>query len=145
MLTFPASSLCRPCVSVCFQMQAKKDPECVKVVVRCRPMSKKETEDGRKRIVEMDGKTGEVWFACCDVRFMLLRCEGCPVVWRTCFGDHLLLMLCILPMVLYSIVKSCLSLAADQCAEAVAELCFFVALATLILFAHVLVPRCDDF
>eukprot|EP00281_Chroomonas_sp_CCMP1168_P031002 CAMPEP_0206254094 /NCGR_PEP_ID=MMETSP0047_2-20121206/23511_1 /ASSEMBLY_ACC=CAM_ASM_000192 /TAXON_ID=195065 /ORGANISM="Chroomonas mesostigmatica_cf, Strain CCMP1168" /LENGTH=383 /DNA_ID=CAMNT_0053680365 /DNA_START=30 /DNA_END=1177 /DNA_ORIENTATION=+ len=42
-------------------IQAKKDPECVKVVVRCRPMSRKETEDNRKRIVEMDGKTGEVF------------------------------------------------------------------------------------
>lgn len=38
----------------------KKDPECVKVVVRCRPMSKKEIEDSRKRIVEMDTATGEV-------------------------------------------------------------------------------------
>lgn len=109
-------------------MQAKKDPECVKVVVRCRPMSKKETEDGRKRIVEMDGKTGEVWSACYDVRLMLLRCEDCPVVWRTYFGDHFPLMLCILPMVLCSTVESCLSLAADQCAEAVAKLCFFVRL-----------------
>eukprot|EP00284_Hemiselmis_tepida_P000280 CAMPEP_0174950646 /NCGR_PEP_ID=MMETSP1355-20121228/94441_1 /TAXON_ID=464990 /ORGANISM="Hemiselmis tepida, Strain CCMP443" /LENGTH=459 /DNA_ID=CAMNT_0016198277 /DNA_START=43 /DNA_END=1420 /DNA_ORIENTATION=- len=41
-------------------MQAKKDPECVKVVVRCRPMSRKETEDARQRIVEMDGKTGQI-------------------------------------------------------------------------------------
>ena len=44
----------------CQQVQSKKDPECVKVVVRCRPMSRKETEDGRARIVEMDQKTGEV-------------------------------------------------------------------------------------
>jgi hypothetical protein len=42
------------------QVQTKKDPECVKVIVRCRPMSRKETEDGRIRIVEMDSKTGEV-------------------------------------------------------------------------------------
>eukprot|EP00283_Hemiselmis_rufescens_P009731 CAMPEP_0173420350 /NCGR_PEP_ID=MMETSP1357-20121228/1876_1 /TAXON_ID=77926 /ORGANISM="Hemiselmis rufescens, Strain PCC563" /LENGTH=321 /DNA_ID=CAMNT_0014383131 /DNA_START=204 /DNA_END=1166 /DNA_ORIENTATION=- len=39
---------------------AKKDPECVKVVVRCRPMSRKEVEDARERIVEMNDKTGEI-------------------------------------------------------------------------------------
>jgi hypothetical protein len=38
----------------------KNDPECVKVAVRCRPMSRKEVEDSRQRIVEMDLKTGEV-------------------------------------------------------------------------------------
>mmetsp|Transcript_40600 Transcript_40600/g.128037 ORF Transcript_40600/g.128037 Transcript_40600/m.128037 type:complete len:750 (-) Transcript_40600:234-2483(-) len=42
-------------------LTSKKDPECVKVVVRCRPMSRKEVEDQRIRIVEMDTKTGEVW------------------------------------------------------------------------------------
>ena len=41
-------------------MSKKNDPECVKVVVRCRPMSKKEVEDSRQRIVDMDSKTGEV-------------------------------------------------------------------------------------
>ena len=40
---------------------SKKDPECVKVVVRCRPLSRKEVEDQRKTIVEMNNKTGEVW------------------------------------------------------------------------------------
>lgn len=34
--------------------------ECVKVVVRCRPLNSKETNDGRERIVEMDTKTGTV-------------------------------------------------------------------------------------
>jgi kinesin family protein 3/17 len=38
----------------------KKDPETVKVVVRCRPMSKKEVEDSRKRIIEMVSDKGEV-------------------------------------------------------------------------------------
>lgn len=38
----------------------KKDPETVRVVVRCRPMSRKEVEDGRSRIVEMNDTTGEV-------------------------------------------------------------------------------------
>ncbi|KAJ1496267.1 Kif3b protein [Baffinella frigidus] len=38
----------------------KKDPETVKVVVRCRPMSRKEVEDARNRIVEMNDGTGEV-------------------------------------------------------------------------------------
>jgi hypothetical protein len=42
------------------QIATKKDPECVKVVVRCRPMSRKEVEDQRKRIVEMNGDRGEV-------------------------------------------------------------------------------------
>jgi kinesin family protein 3/17 len=40
---------------------SKKDPECVKVVVRCRPLSRKEVEDQRQTIVEMNIKTGEVW------------------------------------------------------------------------------------
>ena len=42
------------------QTAVRKDPECVKVVVRCRPMSRKEVEDNRQRIVEIDKKTGEV-------------------------------------------------------------------------------------
>ena len=33
----------------------------MKVVVRCRPLSRKEVEDQRKTIVEMNNKTGEVW------------------------------------------------------------------------------------
>ena len=39
---------------------ASKDPETVKVVVRCRPMNKKEIEDQRTRIVDMDLKTNQV-------------------------------------------------------------------------------------
>lgn len=34
--------------------------ECVRVVVRCRPLNKKEIEDGRSRIVDMDLKAGQV-------------------------------------------------------------------------------------
>jgi kinesin family protein 3/17 len=37
-----------------------KSEECVKVVVRCRPLSEKEVNDGRQRIVDMDGARGEV-------------------------------------------------------------------------------------
>ena len=42
------------------QTALRKDPVCVKVVVRCRPMSRKVVEDNRQRIVEIDKKTGEV-------------------------------------------------------------------------------------
>eukprot|EP00961_Rhodomonas_salina_P114201 1536344-Rhodomonas_salina.1 len=38
----------------------KKNPECVRVVVRCRPMSRKEVEDNRKRIIEMNLELGEI-------------------------------------------------------------------------------------
>ncbi|XRA99031.1 kinesin-like protein [Pycnococcus provasolii] len=34
--------------------------ECVRVVVRCRPLNSKEKEDGRKRVVDMDTKAGTV-------------------------------------------------------------------------------------
>eukprot|EP00899_Mesostigma_viride_P027813 jgi/Mesvir1/8216/Mv12506-RA.2 len=34
--------------------------ECVKVVVRCRPLSSKEIADGRQRIVDMDEKIGQI-------------------------------------------------------------------------------------
>lgn len=34
--------------------------ECVKVVVRCRPLNSKERNDGRAIIVDMDAKTGQV-------------------------------------------------------------------------------------
>ena len=37
-----------------------KKEECVRVVVRCRPMSSKETADGRQKVVEMDKKRGSV-------------------------------------------------------------------------------------
>ncbi len=34
--------------------------ECVKVVLRCRPLNSKETAEGRERIVEMDRRAGQV-------------------------------------------------------------------------------------
>ena len=34
------------------------DTECVRVVVRCRPLNKQEVSDGRGQIVEMDDGTG---------------------------------------------------------------------------------------
>jgi hypothetical protein len=34
--------------------------ECVKVVLRCRPLNSKEREDGREKIVEMDTAIGQV-------------------------------------------------------------------------------------
>lgn len=37
-----------------------KTEECVKVVIRCRPLSTKENSDGRKRIVNMDDRTRQV-------------------------------------------------------------------------------------
>ncbi|XP_005108306.1 kinesin-like protein KIF3B [Aplysia californica] len=37
-----------------------KKPECVKVVVRCRPLNQKETSDGHERVVEMDVKRGVI-------------------------------------------------------------------------------------
>ena len=39
---------------------SKKAEECVKVVLRCRPMNGTEKEAGRKRIVEMNGETGAI-------------------------------------------------------------------------------------
>lgn len=38
----------------------KADAECVRVVVRCRPLNDKEKADGRARIVEMDKRQGQV-------------------------------------------------------------------------------------
>lgn len=37
-----------------------KKEECVKVVLRCRPMNSTEREAGRKRVVEMNGATGQI-------------------------------------------------------------------------------------
>ena len=37
-----------------------KNSECVKVVVRCRPLSTKETQNKRKKIVQVDGKSGQI-------------------------------------------------------------------------------------
>lgn len=39
---------------------AKADAECVRVVVRCRPLNAKETADGRSRMVEMAKGQGQV-------------------------------------------------------------------------------------
>mmetsp|Transcript_10295 Transcript_10295/g.22959 ORF Transcript_10295/g.22959 Transcript_10295/m.22959 type:complete len:863 (+) Transcript_10295:48-2636(+) len=41
-------------------MATKKSPETVRVVVRCRPMSRKEVEDSRVKIVQINDKSGEV-------------------------------------------------------------------------------------
>ena len=46
-----------------------KKEECVRVVVRCRPMSRKETEDNRQKVVEMDKHRGcvrdrRLWHPC---------------------------------------------------------------------------------
>lgn len=41
-------------------MSKKPTAECVKVVIRCRPMSQTETEAGHERIVDMDTKRGTV-------------------------------------------------------------------------------------
>jgi len=38
----------------------KGDSECVRVVVRCRPLNTRENGDNRMRIVDMDSKTGSV-------------------------------------------------------------------------------------
>jgi|EP01046_Picozoa_sp_COSAG06_P016013 S-adenosylhomocysteine hydrolase len=37
-----------------------KKEECVKVVLRCRPMNSTEKEAGRKRVVDMNGDTGQI-------------------------------------------------------------------------------------
>ena len=41
-------------------MSSHKESECVRVVVRCRPLNSKETADGRSRIVEIDRKGGQI-------------------------------------------------------------------------------------
>eukprot|EP00951_Prasinocladus_malaysianus_P012491 scaffold93137_cov30-Prasinocladus_malaysianus.AAC.2 len=41
-------------------MAPKGDSECVKVVVRCRPMNEKEINEQRQRIVDMDLTLGQV-------------------------------------------------------------------------------------
>jgi len=38
----------------------KSNSECVKVVVRCRPLSQKEVDEGRQRMVEMDLSAGQI-------------------------------------------------------------------------------------
>lgn len=41
-------------------LQPKQDAECVRVVVRCRPLNSREKADGRDRIVDMDKKIGQI-------------------------------------------------------------------------------------
>jgi len=43
------------------QKSNSTDNECVKVVIRCRPLSKKEMEAGHDVIVKMNTKTGEIY------------------------------------------------------------------------------------
>ncbi|KAF6024009.1 KIF3C [Bugula neritina] len=40
--------------------KSSKSAECVRVIIRCRPMSEKETNDGHERVVDMDTKRGVV-------------------------------------------------------------------------------------
>ena len=42
------------------KMVEAKNSECVKVVVRCRPLSTKETQAKRKKVVDVDGKMGQI-------------------------------------------------------------------------------------
>ena len=37
-----------------------RNTECVKVIIRCRPLSRKEEEEGHKMIVQMDSKIGQI-------------------------------------------------------------------------------------
>ena len=39
---------------------SKKTSECVKVVVRCRPLNQKEVEKNHERVVDMDVKLGQI-------------------------------------------------------------------------------------
>jgi hypothetical protein len=40
--------------------KASSKSECIKVAIRCRPMSKNETRDGRECVVQMLHEKGEV-------------------------------------------------------------------------------------
>lgn len=42
------------------KFKMSKSQECVKVIIRCRPMNSKEKEEGRKNIVFVDQKKGEI-------------------------------------------------------------------------------------
>lgn len=48
------------------QKSNDKDNETVKVVIRCRPLSKKEMEAGHDVIVKMNTKTGEIYVSKSD-------------------------------------------------------------------------------
>ena len=65
------------------QTAVRKDPECVKVVVRCRPMSRKEVEDNRQRIVEIDKKTGEVHMQLIYIKLRQIDCTNCRLHYGT--------------------------------------------------------------
>ena len=41
-------------------MSKLKSSECVKVVVRCRPLNQKEIEENHESVVEMDVKLGQI-------------------------------------------------------------------------------------
>ena len=41
--------------------------ECVRVVVRCRPLNRVEVSDGRKRAVDMDRQVQQASIACLDM------------------------------------------------------------------------------
>lgn len=47
------------------KVSSGSNSECVRVVVRARPLSGKEQSDGRKRIVEMDVDAGQVKVSVC--------------------------------------------------------------------------------
>ena len=41
-------------------MSKLKNSECVKVVVRCRPLNRKEIEENHESVVEMETKLGQI-------------------------------------------------------------------------------------
>ena len=43
------------------QDRSDKSAECVKVVIRCRPLSQKEMSAGHEVVVKINNKTGEIW------------------------------------------------------------------------------------
>ena len=53
-------SLLPPFFPKALAMVNRPNTECVRVVVRCRPLSRKEIEQGRQQIVDMDLKAGQV-------------------------------------------------------------------------------------
>ena len=42
------------------KMKIKKKSETVRVVIRCRPLNKKEVNEGRAKVVNMDRDNGEI-------------------------------------------------------------------------------------
>ena len=45
---------------------AEKSDECVKVAIRCRPLSTKETEAGHVQVVKINPKMGEIYVSRAD-------------------------------------------------------------------------------